>query len=87
MTLQISLSPEVESRLREQAKAAGKDLATFVKEVVEELADRGNGSQVEGGSVPPDKWTGEWHAWAAGHRRLDHVVDDSRENIYAGRGE
>ena len=81
MTLQISLSPEAESKLREQAEAAGKDLATFVREAVEDLADRGNGV------LPPAKWSDAWHAWAASHKRVDHVVDDSRDSIYAGRGE
>lgn len=87
MTLQIPLSPEAEGKLREQAAAAGKDLATFVREAVEEMVDQGNGSRLGNGSLPPAKWSEEWHTWAAGHKRLDHVVDDSRESIYAGRGE
>jgi hypothetical protein len=38
-------------------------------------------------NLPPAKWSEEWHAWAASHKRPDHVVDDSRDSIYAGRGE
>lgn len=87
MTLQIPLSPETETKLRERAEAAGKDLATFVREVVEEMVDQDNGTPHGNGSLPPDKWSSEWHAWASAHRKLDHAIDDSRETIYTGRGE
>ena len=31
---------------------------------------------------------GEWFkAWADRHPRVDHIIDDSRESIYAGCGE
>ncbi|RJP42118.1 MAG: hypothetical protein C4547_00715 [Phycisphaerales bacterium] len=85
MTLQIPLSPEAEVRLREQATAAGKDLATFVLEVVEERVAGTNGLNTP--ALSPQQWSREWHEWAASHRRLDRAVDDSRESIYAGRGE
>lgn len=87
MTLQIPISPETEAKLREQAAAAGKDLASFVREAVEKLIGEGNGSRHGNGSHSAPQWSEEWHAWAASHRKLDHVVDDSRESIYAGRGE
>lgn len=35
MVLSIELAPEIESRLREQARAAGKDLDEFVGQLVE----------------------------------------------------
>jgi len=85
MTLHIPLSPETEAKLRQQAAAAGKDLTSFVLDAVEEKIGEANGSGAA--SLSPDQWSREWHAWAASHRPLSHVVDDSRESIYAGRGE
>jgi hypothetical protein len=32
-------------------------------------------------------WSQALREWAASHARLDTVADDSRESIYAGRGE
>ena len=44
------------------------------------------------GSTPPtnltaDEWCDRLDSWAASHRTLAHEADDSRESIYAGRGE
>jgi Arc/MetJ-type ribon-helix-helix transcriptional regulator len=33
------------------------------------------------------EWCERFQAWAAGHGPLPHEADDSRESIYAGRGE
>ncbi len=37
--------------------------------------------------LPVDKWIEQVRAWAASHRRVDYLIDDRRESIYAGRGE
>jgi hypothetical protein len=34
-----------------------------------------------------DEWSMKLRSWAAGHRLLRAPADDSREGIYAGRGE
>jgi plasmid stability protein len=36
MTIHVTFSPETEARLRERAAAAGKDVETLVREVIEE---------------------------------------------------
>lgn len=82
MTLNVTISPEAERRLREQASAAGKDLPSFVQETLEKLAP----PPTNGGTTWAD-WSAEWHAWAASHPKLGYIADDSRESIYAGRGE
>lgn len=87
MTLHIPLSPEIEAKLRKHAAASGKDPTMLVLEAVEVITGRINGGTEANSSLSPDQWSAEWHAWAAGHKSLDHVVDDSRESIYAGRGE
>ena len=86
MTLHLTLTPETESRLREQAAAAGTDLATFVMQAVEARVQGANDHKREGRLMAPQAWSGEWHFWANGHRRLIGPADDSRESIYAGRG-
>jgi predicted DNA-binding antitoxin AbrB/MazE fold protein len=39
------------------------------------------------GFSTPEEWVRALREWAASHPRVDHFVDDSRESIYAGRGE
>ncbi len=34
-----------------------------------------------------EEWSHELRAWAASHPASDVIADDSRESIYAGRGE
>lgn len=89
MTVQLALSTEAETRLREQAAAAGKDLASFVLEAVEEkLAVADDVSATNGHEeLSADQWIARFRRWAASHRPLPNEADDSRESIYAGRGE
>lgn len=85
MTLTLSLPPHLETRLRERAAASGKDVEAFVLEMVEEkLTDNPTTGP---GDKSPEQWSAELHAWAASHKPVTHFVDDSRESIYAGRGE
>ena len=39
MTLNVTLTPEKEQRLRERAAAAGKDVSAYVSQFVEKFAD------------------------------------------------
>lgn len=87
MTLQIELSPDLEAKLRERAAAVGKDVTTFAREALEETVSLHADT---GGSRPrrsTKRRVEEFLAWAASHRPLGHIVDDSRESIYEGRGE
>jgi hypothetical protein len=34
-----------------------------------------------------EDWSKAFHDWVNSHRKLDRIADDSRESIYAGRGE
>lgn len=84
MTLQITLSPEIESQLLLLAQSQGKDMASLVMEAVEEkLAD-------EDGVRPcasAEERVREFDRLIAGCKPVGHFVDDSRERIYEGRGE
>ena len=86
MTITFTLPPTIEAKLRQQAVATGKDIPTLVREAVEEKLNGNN--EIKG---PMDKsfeqWLKEFDIWVASHKPVDHFVDDSRESIYAGRGE
>jgi plasmid stability protein len=83
MSIMLQLPPEIEQALREKAARLGQSLEAYLEQVAEREAQ---GEERE----PPhsaDQWVAELRAWAASHRPLETVVDDSRESIYEGRGE
>ena len=84
MTLNLSLPPELEIKLRERAAATGQDVGTFVRGAVEaklaEPAPEANsGAKPRQGSP---EWRALYHAWIAGHPAVPHLADDSRDAIY-----
>ncbi len=85
--LNLSLSPEKEAKLRERAAAAGKDLTEYILQVVEEDLAIGESAPAVDSPQKRDQWEKELDAWAEGHPHLDTIADDSRDSIYAGRGE
>ncbi len=86
--LNIPLSPEKEAKLRERAAAAGKNVAEYVLEVVEEeLAMTTEAAPPLDTPQKKDQWENDLDAWAASHPHLAAIADDSRDSIYAGRGE
>lgn len=87
MTLQIKLTPEIEARLREQAAAAGKDIAEVAREVLREGlcldAEPDDGPT----KLSREQRLATWRDFVADAKPLGYIVDDSRESIYEGRGE
>ena len=84
VVLTLRLSSQAREALARRAEETGKDEATLVGEAVEEkLAPSGAAP----GGRTADQWEAEFKAWVASHRPVPHFVDDSRESIYAGRGE
>jgi hypothetical protein len=84
MNLILHLPPETEAKLKEQAAATGQ--------APEELALRALEEQLASAAQSPsalsaDDWVADIRAWAESHRHLPGDADDSRETIYAGRGE
>lgn len=85
MSLRVSFPAEIEAVLRERASALGKDVNTFVREIVSE----------EVAPIPLDHKRPESHvefmakldAMIRRHGIRSGGFDDSRESIYAGRGE
>ena len=86
MTLELQLTSEAEAKIREQAAAAGQDVAAFVLQAVtEKLADAE--ARPAGISQNGKEWSEQLRALIDLHPVVTHFVDDSRESIYAGRGE
>jgi hypothetical protein len=87
MDIQVKLSPEVERVLRAKAAGMGKSLEDYISEIADREAGASNG-MVSGPSQSGD-WSAEWRAWGEAERNLSSGIQlgDSRESIYAGRGE
>jgi hypothetical protein len=86
MTLKLNIPSDTEAKLRERAAAAGQDVESYVLQAVaEKLTEAESQSQ---SSVPNFKdWKKTLLACMDLHPPATHCVDDSRESIYAGRGE
>jgi hypothetical protein len=91
MTLQVSIQPELEQKLREQVKAAGTDLDSFVREAIEEKIALTSAS-VDPSKLTPDERRRLWQEWVEETTEIvkktlppGHFVDDSRESIYEDR--
>ena len=81
MTLNISLSPATEARLRQRAAASGKDVSDFVRETIEEkLSAPSAGGPASGQGT--DEWFSRFNEWVASHPPRPIIADDSRDAIY-----
>lgn len=88
MTVTINLPPETEAKLREQADRKGTSLEEFLSGLAQSWAGaNGSVAMKSPDEKPQEQWEQEWRAWAASHKPLPIIADDSRESIYAGRGE
>ncbi|MDZ4847970.1 MAG: hypothetical protein SGI77_01625 [Pirellulaceae bacterium] len=83
MNLRIELPPNLEHTLKLRAAAAGKDVESFVVDSILETL-----GLPESPNIAPNL---DFQAWLEDVRKLippvTHFIDDSRESIYAGRGE
>ena len=88
MTLDIHLQlpPEYIDALRQHAAANGEDINAYVSHLITDHLQPDVSSTRRTNCTSQD--FGEWlKSWAERHPQLKHVVDDSRESIYAGCGE
>ena len=87
MSVSIHFPDEIEHALRRRASAVGQDITTFVTKIVTEKLE----------SVPAparrcrishETFAKRLESWIKRHHPVTtHMVDDSRESIYEGRGE
>ncbi len=90
MTLHIDLPAAVETALLAQAAAEGIDVSTLVAEAVAQRLTESAASALDRSENSPNASHGfdqRLQAWIELHPQSTVVVDDSRESIYAGRGE
>lgn len=88
MNLQIELPIDVETALFARAAAEGKDVSTFVAEVVTERLAAPEAAETSQPVIRSSQgFAQRLQAWIDLHPRTSHPADDSRESIYAGRGE
>ena len=81
------IQPSVLARLAAYARRTGKT----VNDVLQEMMDERETTQPQERSfsvnTTADEWARTLRAWAASHPVSTVIADDSRESIYAGRGE
>jgi hypothetical protein len=86
LNIQLQLPSEYVDELRRRASEHGENLDVYISHIVAEEVQAELGATRRNESNAKD--FGEWFkAWADRHPRVNHIIDDSRESIYAGCGE
>lgn len=85
----LHLSTDTVKKLRERARQAGQTLEMYLEQLAQQEAKGENGTVpgTNATALPAEQWSAEWRAWAASHATLPTIADDSRESMYADRGE
>lgn len=88
MTLHIDLDPDTEARLKARAAAEGKAVDAIVEEALIAKLSSPLDKATRSSSLSAEERLKYFEAWARKPRKSgDWPIDDSRESIYAGRGE
>ena len=88
MTVILNLPLAIEQQLKERATRTGQTLEEYLQRlVVREVEGSGPTIAYPPGLSSPEERSKAIREWAESHPRVEHFVDDSRESIYAGRGE
>lgn len=81
----IELSPEKESVLRQEAARRNVPMTAYAKALLEDnLPEQTNGTSF----ATPEEWTKAFLSWAEGHDRTTPLLSEeaiSRESIYEDR--
>ncbi len=84
MNLKIEVPANLELLLKERARQAGVPVELFVLQAV---TDRLAESESPVSSVSAEQFSLWLTQWSDRFPKLERIVDDSRDSIYAGRGE
>ncbi len=89
MSITISIPDELEPALRQKAAAAGQNVEHFVRQIVAENLLEGPVPQAEQPARPGShaEFRARLRDLIQRHDIHHGEIDDSRESIYAGRGE
>jgi len=86
-TIEVDQSAaEILKTLKAKAEAQGVPLASLLRPLAENGSEQ-TPEQPFYATATPEEWVKAFRQWAASHRTLPYLVDDSRESIYEGRGE
>jgi hypothetical protein len=83
MSVTLSLPPDLEQWLREKAAQCGQTLEAYLQGLAEQALQ----AEAAPALLPRDQRVAAWRVWVASHAWQPTIADDSRESIYAGRGE
>jgi hypothetical protein len=93
MPVILNLPPAVAQQLKERATRIGQTLEEYLERLAAREAEAREPAVSEPAIAYPPGFTSPaerskaLREWAESHPRFEHFVDDSRESIYAGRGE
>lgn len=87
----LNIKREIYERLARKAAAKNTTVEKLVEPVLDEFAETGPSEEIESNSARQlaalESFIAGMTAWTGKHLPPGHVVDDSRESIYEGRGE
>jgi hypothetical protein len=84
MNLKLEVPANLESLLKQRAQQAGVAVESFILQAV---TDRLAESEPISRSQNAQEFSRWLHEWANRFPKLERPIDDSRDSIYAGRGE
>ena len=92
MAVTLNLPTTVEHQLKERASRVGQTLEEYLQRLAAREAETPESMAADAVIAYPPGFSPEERSkaireWAESHPRVEHFVDDSRESIYAGRGE
>jgi Arc/MetJ-type ribon-helix-helix transcriptional regulator len=83
----INVSKDVESSINSAVQSGRYASADeMIAKLIQEDARRSQ-ARADSSQESPDQWAGRLQAWVDTHPSRPITIDDSRESIYAGRGE
>jgi hypothetical protein len=80
------IRPETAELLAAQARALGLSVDDYLSTLLPSANRQGEEKPLYERATP-EEWTRALREWAASHRVLPVIADDSRESIYEGRGQ
>ncbi len=91
LSLMLRLSSQTREKLAQRAAARGKDMASVASDIIEQAVAASANSDERDTTAQRaaawEAWVSEMRLWGKDHLPPGHIVDDSRESIYEGRGE
>ena len=82
MNLTLHLTPETETKLQRLIASTGKNPELLAVEALQEMLDD------DLGALPASSAQAQFESWFAAHPSSNAIcLDDSRDQIYEGRGE